>query len=118
MKINLRFLIVVLLLVITAHFSSKNALADDKSSPAEKTQKFFEYIERGDTKIVESMIAEGADPNAQKPSDPNGTTTLQAALLNVETMQVLIKAGAKVNAINNLGSTALMWAAHYGRMDA
>ncbi len=80
--------------------------------------KFFERIEEGDTKAVQSMIAAGMDPNVLGPDITNGTTALQAALGHIETMKVLIAAGADVNATNKYGSTSLIWAAHFGQTEA
>ncbi len=56
---------------------------------------------------VDILIKAGANPNAP---GKKGVTPISAAAHKggLEIMQILIDAGAKVNAVNNSGSTALI----------
>lgn len=71
----------------------------------------FERIREGNTRRVEMLLREGADPNTR---DDTGATALMhsAAFAPLETMQVLLDASANVNATSRSGATALMWATH------
>src|SRR5262245_65626412 len=63
----------------------------------------------GDKESVRSLLQKGTNVNA---TDADGTTALHWASYHddVETADLLIRAGAKVNAANDLGATPL-WAA-------
>jgi hypothetical protein len=66
--------------------------------------------ERGDTTILETMLACGFDPNAQ---DHDGVTALHQAAMagRAEAVGVLISYGASVHALDGLFSaTPLVWA--------
>ena len=60
------------------------------------------------------LLAAGADPSGR---NGQGMTPLQIAASrdNVEMVQLLLKAGADVNAVDNVGRTALWEALHQGR---
>jgi len=68
----------------------------------------FDAIRAGDVTAVRTQLAHGADKNARAFRE---TTALMyaAAFGNVETVKILIDAGADVNAHNSLGATALLW---------
>jgi len=71
----------------------------------------FERIREGNTRRVEMLLREGADPNTR---DDTGATALMhaAAFAPLETMQVLLDASANVNATSSSGATTLMWATY------
>src|SRR5438876_11503664 len=62
-----------------------------------------------DREAVRSLLKQGTNVNA---SEPDGTTALHWASYrdDLESADLLIRAGAKVNAANDLGATPL-WAA-------
>ena len=69
------------------------------------------------TDCVELLLSLGADPNI---ADTDGDTRILSAIegyCSVNTMQSLINYGAKVNATNNKGMTALLKACAYRQMD-
>ena len=65
---------------------------------------------RGDAAMVELLVRKGAEPDGGR---PDGTTPLHMAVLcnHPETVKVLLANGAKVNAADDLGLTALHYAA-------
>ena len=68
---------------------------------------------RGLTQDIRGALAAGADPNIEM---EGGVTPLMAiaATGNNEAIQLLLKAGARVNEDGNRGCTALTWAARNG----
>ena len=79
------------------------------------TRALLVAIEKGFTPIAQTLINNGANPNA---SDPDGTTALMEASDkgDVETIRALLAAGAKTDTQNNNGVTALIAAAHFGHL--
>lgn len=71
---------------------------------------------RGDTTRVQTLIASGADINAQK--DGRSTPLMTGTRNNrLETVKVLLTAGADVDLVHRDGFTAMMWAAEHGCTD-
>jgi uncharacterized protein len=73
---------------------------------------FFEIVQAGSPSSVKDAIKAGADVNAHDPD--NGMTPLMRAAAfnrNPKVIELLVKAGAKVNATDHHGMTALMYAA-------
>ena len=70
---------------------------------------FYKSIRSGDQLGLRELIKSSG---ANMP-DPRGTTPLMMAATygNLESMKILIDAGAKVNAANEFGATALLWCA-------
>lgn len=68
--------------------------------------KYIDYHPAIDPKIIDFLLKQGLDPNAK---DLNGNTPLHFgyALDKVEILQMLIDAGANLEAKNNKGETAL-----------
>jgi len=67
--------------------------------------------ERGDAAVLETMLAGGFDPTAR---DKDGVTALHRAAMagRVEAVQVLLKYGAPVNALDGMfAGSPLLWAA-------
>jgi hypothetical protein len=76
--------------------------------------------ERGDTAILETLLACGFDPNVK---DGEGVTALHRAAMSgrAEAVRVLLAHGASVNALDGfVRGTPLVWAAHgwHGHPDA
>jgi ankyrin repeat protein len=68
--------------------------------------------ERGDARVVETMLACGFDPNVK---DHDGITALHTAAMfgRAEVVRVLLAYGASVNALDGMFSAPpLVWAAH------
>lgn len=85
---------------------------------AERTRLLIEAVKNDEVERAKLCIKLGADVNAK---DDNGMTVLMAAAIagNTDIAELLIKAGADVNANakNNDGLTALMYAVHYEQKD-
>jgi len=66
--------------------------------------------ERGDTKVIDTMLACGFDANVK---DPDGVTALHRAAMagRTDSVRVLLSHGADVNAHDNMfAATPLVWA--------
>lgn len=71
-------------------------------------------VETDDTKTMNALLHQGANPNQ---TDKFGRTplTLAAAYLNLEEVKDLLDYGANVNMANDAGRTPLFYAAQHGR---
>jgi ankyrin repeat protein len=65
----------------------------------------------GDLSVVKALVAHGAEVNPDGPSPLMGA----ASWGNVRITEYLLSAGAKIDATDATGQTALMWAARAGR---
>ena len=95
--------IVAALFVCTAVLS-----AQDAGSPSDA---FYSAIRDNNLAQLQTLLKSGADPNV---SDPRGGATplmYAAAVGSTAAMTLLLDNGAKANATNATGATALMWAA-------
>ena len=88
--------------------ADESAPAARETSPA--VQRFIDAIDRRDLSGVKGLVA--ADPTLAQAADAAGSTALMhaAASGTVTIMQLLIDAGADVNAKNSRAATALHWA--------
>ena len=79
-------------------------------------KKLLDAAEAGDTAEVQSLLREGANPNAK---GGYGNTALMGAAVrgHTETVRALLEKGAEVNAKDNAGWTPLFWAAFSRRTD-
>lgn len=70
----------------------------------------------GDDVAVREMLAKNVDPNTPPGNDNKGMTALMFASWNghADTVRLLIRAGAKIDAVSDSGATALMFAAQEG----
>jgi ankyrin repeat protein len=71
----------------------------------------FAAIKSQSVDDVKAALASGADPNAVKPDDENTPLIEAVHKDNPEIVQILIDAGAQVDAKGSEGGTALYWAA-------
>ncbi len=101
-KPSYRAIKVLFLLVCGCPFSPA-IFAQDQS------QALNTAIRDGDQKQVKTLLAQGANINAQ---DVDGTTPLMSAVVNAEAdcVKLLLAKGADPNLSNKAGATALMWA--------
>lgn len=83
---------------------------ESSSTALAQTTDYFSAIQSGNVAAVKSALASGNDTNASDPS--NGITALMVAALkgHAEIVNMLLAAGAKVNARNSVGTTALLYA--------
>jgi ankyrin repeat protein len=82
--------------------------AQDAASPSDA---FYSAIRNNDLAKLQALLKGGADPNV---SDPRGGATplmYAAAVGSTAAMTLLLDNGAKANATNATGATALMWGA-------
>ena len=96
---------------IIDHGAHVNAVNNDGATP------LLLACSRAQAGSVELLLTLGADPNI---ADADGDTSILSAIegyCNVNTMQRLVDNGAKVNATNNKGLTALLKACAYRQMD-
>jgi ankyrin repeat protein len=87
---------------------SSVVFAQDAGSPGDA---FYSAIRKNDLPALQALLKGGADPNV---SDPRGGATplmYAAAVGSTGAMSLLLDNGAKPNATNATGATALMWAA-------
>ena len=68
-----------------------------------------------DLDAIRQHIAAGSDLNIQEPTRKSTPLITAAALGEPEAAQILIDAGANINAVNNDGSTALITAAAFAK---
>src|SRR5688500_9004964 len=82
--------------------------AQDAGSPNDA---MYSAVRADDLATLQSLLKNGADPNA---GDPRGGATplmYAAAVGSARAMALLLDNGAKVNATNTTGATALIWGA-------
>lgn len=73
----------------------------------------IEAVKVGDLYKIKSLIKAGADANTKEGDNDNPVLFLGS----IECVKELIIAGANVNATNRNGTTALMWASHFGEYE-
>lgn len=93
----------------------------DERSPNEAYTPLMVAANRSSLRVVDYLIRQGADINAQ--SDGGETALMLAARANtpqaaVDTMTLLLAAGADPNLVSGGGNSALMEAAYTGNTDA
>ena len=94
------------LLVLSAGLAAVAAVAGE---PADR---FYRAIRDNDVNAVEALAKSGAKSGGINEKDKRGTTPVMyaAAFGSVESLRILLSNGADVNASNDFGATALMWA--------
>lgn len=80
------------------------------TTPDPKATRLMDLLRDGQREAFQKLVKD--DPKAAALKGPGGTTPLMYAVLygDLDTMKVLLAAGADVNARNDSGATALMWA--------
>jgi len=81
-------------------------------------ERMREAVEAGNVPVVETFLRNGADPNGA--TEDTGQTPLSIAAQNnrIKSMEVLVRAGAKINQTTKPGNTPLMIAAASGHTEA
>ncbi len=95
--------------IVIALFVCNAVLSGQEAGPSGDA--FYSAIRDNDLTRLQAVLKSGANPNV---SDARGGGTplmYTAAVGSVEAMTLLLDHGADVNAANNAGATALMWAA-------
>ncbi|MDE7291965.1 MAG: ankyrin repeat domain-containing protein [Treponemataceae bacterium] len=89
-----------------------------KEQLEKRTKLLFSAVKSNNLEQAKVCIELGADVNA-KSKDDNGETALMIATNkgNKDMVDLLIKSGVNVNATDNIGSTALMYAAWHNWID-
>ena len=105
------FILCLSILLISSSPSISLGQSDDQTSVKKANdEKLFDAISKQDWRAVNQLLLRGADPNAV--SEINSLSPLHHAVseLQLETVNLLLKKGAKADAVNNDGETAL----HFG----
>lgn len=79
-------------------------------------KRLIQAVDKQNTGAVRKLLALGADPN--RAVDNMLPLALAASENDIETMTVLIEAGAQVDGKNSDGNTPLFWAAYHGHEEA
>jgi ankyrin repeat protein len=82
--------------------------AQDTGSPSDA---FYSAIRDNNLAKLEALLKGGADPNVSDPRGGASPLMYAAAVGSTGAMTLLLDSGAKANATNATGATALMWAA-------
>ena len=82
-----------------------------KAGAGPADSELFRAIQSQSADGVKAALSRGADPNAVKPDDANTPLIEAVHKDNPELVQILINAGASVDAKGSEGGTALYWAA-------
>lgn len=94
--------------------SSATAWSQQPAAGADINQQLLEAVQKGDKGAVESLLAQGADRNAQ---DDGKSVLISAAAKGYnDIVQTLLRAGADINSKDRGGHTALIAAAGEGHV--
>ena len=95
--------------VIDLIYEEREILSDKILPESEKRERWQKIVEK-----IQQLIKSGADVNIKQ--DGFGYTALMLSY-SAKTTQILLEAGAGVNARDKNGETALMWASRQGDVD-
>ena len=95
---------------------SKSELINQYDSTGQTA--FLAAIRTRKLSMVEMLLISGADPDLPEQSGLKGTPLMYAASINnPDFVEILLKAGASVNALDANDDHALNWATYYGHID-
>ena len=97
-------LFILLILLTTGHAGDLN-------------KDLINAVKKGDTKAVDSYLAEGADPNARDLLGGGLALIIAAQQDHLKVAESLLAGGAEIDATYKNGGTALMYAAHANHPD-
>ncbi len=102
-------------------YPTKSGIAAVKGQPGtlgvDLGRELIRAAKHGDMTAVTALTAMGADVNTREPDTGNSSLHAAAWQGSVQAVEVLVKAGAAVNATNHQGLTALMTAASEGHLE-
>lgn len=88
-------------------------------TPAESASLLQSAITERSVDALKLLLDAGLNPNYVKNDGFNATALMFAAYINnTEMMGMLVKAGAKIDTIDEIGDPAINWAAYAGNIDA
>lgn len=112
---------VIVLAAFTAYPEPSNNTKEQKTTETSQKPQSGNSIHAaviaGDTQSVKTLIASGADINKKEPANDSSPLITACFLGETEIALLLIDAGAKLNATNKEGSTALHTAAFFCRTE-
>ena len=113
---RISYLAFLALLAWVTPFRSSSGGSPQQSAPGSGiNQQLLEAAKKGDKSAAETLLAQGADPNAE---DKEGRSPLRLAAGegHADVVEVLLAAKADVNAQDNFGRTALISAVHQNQI--
>ena len=96
-----------------------NLLASNQFSEVEQASALQAAVSNKRIGILKSLLKAGFKVNAVKHDGFNATALMFAAYLDqIEMMEILVKEGANINQVDEIGDPAINWAAYAGHHDA
>eukprot|EP01047_Picozoa_sp_COSAG01_P009716 COSAG01_NODE_402_length_17510_cov_6.871575_14_plen_171_part_00 len=75
---------------------------------------FWSFAQQGYGVVIRQMLQSGADPDAQDPNNGESAMIIAAVHGHIDTVRILLKAGATVDLATDRGAAALLVASQQG----